>query len=89
MLTACFNMALMRFFVCTQMKTISTNTMRCTVRYTFEVCNKLFQIQDENVVTGILIVEEKKVHCEGFVWLFGNVDHHETCSLDSVNKTDS
>ena len=89
MFTACFNLILISFSVCTQMKSISTNTMRCTVRYTFEVCDKSFQIQDENVVMGILIVEEKKVHCKGFVWLFGNVNHHQTCSLDSVNKTDS
>ena len=89
MFTACFNKVLINFSDCTQMKTISTNTLRCTVRYTFELCDKSFQIQDENVVMGILIVEEKKVHCEGFVWLFGNVDHHQTSSLDSVNKTDS
>ena len=71
------------------METISTNTLRCTVRYTFEVCDKLFQIQDENVVMGFLIVEEKKVHCERFVRLFGDVNHHQKCSLDSVNKTGS
>ena len=54
-----------------------------------ECLDKSFQIQDENVVMGILIVEEKKVHCKGFVWLFGNVNHHQTYSLDSLNKTDS
>ena len=88
MFAACFNLILIILVVCTLMETISTNTLRCTVRYTFEVCGKLFQIQDENVVMCILIVEQKKVHYEGFVWLFGDVNHHHLCSLDSVNKAD-
>ena len=82
-------MILISFFVCKQVKTIFTYTLRCTVLYIVELCDKSFKTQDKYVVMGIVIVEEKKVHSKGFIWFLGDVNHHQTGSLDSANKTDS
>ena len=62
------------------------------MRYVFEVRDKSFEIQVEYVVMGILIVQEKKVHSEAFVWFFGDVfwrRESQTCFLDSANETNS
>ena len=58
-------------------------TLRCTVHYIFEVCDKSIEIQDGYVMMSFLIVEEKKFHCEGILW---HLNHHQTCCLDSANK---
>ena len=89
MFAACFNMVLIKFSVCTQRKTVSTYTLSCTVLYIFEVCDKSFKIKDEYLVTGILIVEGKKIQFGKSVLLLGNLYHHQTFSFNFANKTNS